>query len=91
MKNCMTMQNILTITGYVAPLPRAADEKQARVAIMQDETEYRIIPRGAGVDLDDHLSALVEVTGSVTETEGVLHLVVRGYRVLEDDDAWINS
>lgn len=58
---------------------------------MQDETEYRIIPRGSGLDLDDHLSALVEVSGTVTETEGVLHLVVRGYRVLETDDAWINS
>lgn len=86
-----TQQHLLTVKGYVSPLPRSADEKQARVAIMQDETEYRVIPRGAGVDLDDHLSALVEVTGTVTETEGVLHLVVRGYRVLEDDDAWINS
>lgn len=88
----MTSQNIVTVTGYLTPLPRSADEKQARVAIMQDETEYRVIPRGAGVDLDDHLSALVEVTGSVTQTDdGVNHLVVRGYRVLEDDDAWINS
>lgn len=88
----MPSQNMVTVTGYLTPLPRSADEKQARVAVMQDETEYRVIPRGAGIDLDDHLSALVEVTGSVSQgDDGVNHLVVRGYRVLEDDDAWINS
>lgn len=43
-------QNIFTGTGYLAPLPRSADEKQVRVAVMQDATEYRIIPCGADVD-----------------------------------------
>ena len=84
------MNGPITVKGYVTPLPRSADEAQARVAIMQDEREYRIIPRGAGVDLDDHLSALVEVTGVCTESEGVLRVQVRGYRVLEDD-GWLDD
>lgn len=86
----MTTSGPITVKGYVSALPRSADEAQARVAIIEDEREYRIIPRGAGVDLDDHLSALVEVTGVCNESEGVLRLQVRGYRVLEDD-SWLDD
>ncbi|MDR3357620.1 MAG: hypothetical protein LBN96_01920 [Desulfovibrio sp.] len=39
------------VKGYVVALPRLADARQARVAIVQDDVEYRIVPRGAGVDL----------------------------------------
>lgn len=80
----------MTIQGYVTALPRAADEAQARVAVVQDDVEYRIIPKGAGVDLDDHLSSLVEVTGLCTEKDGIMRLQVRGYRVLEDD-TWLDD
>ena len=76
--------------GYVTALPRSADEAQCRVAVTQDELEYRIVPRGAGVDLDDHLSALVEVTGVASEQDGLLRMQVRGYKVL-DDDAWLDD
>lgn len=86
----MTTLGPITVKGYVAALPRAADEAQARVAVMQDDREYRIIPRGAGIDLDDHCSALVEVTGMCSESEGVLRIQVRGYRVLEDD-SWLDD
>lgn len=86
----MTTASPITVKGYVAALPRSTDEAQARVAVIQDDREYRIIPRGAGVDLDDHLSSLVEVTGMYSESDGVLRLQVRGYRVLEDD-SWLDS
>lgn len=86
----MTTPGPITVKGYVTALPRSADDAQARVAVMQDEREYRIIPKGAGVDLDEHLSALVEVTGICTEHEGVFRLLVRGYRVLEDD-SWLDD
>lgn len=86
----MTTSGPITVKGYVTALPRSADEAQARVAILQDDQEYRIIPRGAGSDLDDHLSSLVEVTGVCNEDEGVLRLLVRGYRVLEDD-SWLDD
>ena len=86
----MTTQGSITVVGYVTALPRSSDEQQARVAVVQDGVEYRIIPRGAGGDLDDHLSAQVEVKGIVTEEDDVRRLQVRGYRVLEDD-SWLDD
>ncbi len=76
-----------TISGYVVALPRNIDPRQACVAIMENGVEYRILPRGAGVDLDDEVNVAVEATGQVEEEDGVFYLTVRGYKVLEDD-AW---
>ena len=80
----------LTIKGYVTAVPRAVDARPARVAVIQDDVEYRIVPRGAGVDLDDEVSLPVEVTGQHEEVDGVNYLVVRGYTVLEDD-SWLEE
>lgn len=89
-EECSVMSSLMTIKGYVTPVPRAADPRQARVAVrQQDDEEYRIIPRGAGVDLDGEVSVPVEVTGIVDELDGVRYLMVRGYKVLEDD-TWID-
>lgn len=79
-----------TISGYVVALPRNVDPRQACVAIVQDGTEYRILPRGAGIDLDDEVNVAVEATGQVEEEDGVFYLTVRGYKVLEDD-AWLEE
>lgn len=79
-----------TISGYVVALPRNMDEHQATVAITQDDVEYRILPRGAGVDLVDEVNVAVEATGLVEEKDGVLYMTVRGYKVLEDD-AWLDD
>lgn len=79
-----------TVSGYVVALPRNIDPKQAAVAIVQDGVEYRILPRGAGVDLDDEVNVSVEATGLVSEEDGVTYLAVRGYKVLEDD-AWLEE
>lgn len=79
-----------TITGYVVALPRNIDPRQATVAIVQDEIEYRILPRGAGVDLDDEVNVSVQATGLVSEEDGIKYLAVRGYKVLEDD-AWLED
>ena len=79
-----------TVKGYVAAVPRLVDARQARVAVMQDDVEYRIVPRGAGVDLDDEVSVPVEVTGLLEEQDGVNYLTVRGYKVLEDD-SWLEE
>ena len=80
----------ITVRGYVAAVPRSVDARQARVAVVQDDVEYRIVPRGAGVDLDDEVSVPVEVSGLVEEVEGVFYLTVRGYKVLEDD-SWLEE
>ncbi len=80
----------ITVRGYVAAVPRSVDARQARVAVVQDDVEYRIVPRGAGVDLDDEVSLPVEVSGLVDEADGVVYLTVRGYKVLEDD-SWLEE
>jgi len=80
-----------TIRGYVAALPANADETQARVAVEADGIAYHVIRRGAGVDLDDHLSALVQVTGSVQQDDDDNWLInVRAYELLEDD-SWLED
>ena len=80
----------ITVRGYVAAVPRSVDARQARVAVVQDDVEYRIVPRGAGVDLDDEVSLTVEVSGLVDEADGVVYLTVRGYKLLEDD-SWLEE
>lgn len=80
----------ITVRGYVTAVPRGTDPRQARVAIVQDDVEYRIIPRGAGVDLDDEVSVPVEVTGLLEVEEEISYLMVRGYTVLEDD-SWLEE
>ena len=80
----------ITVRGYIAAVPRSVVARQARVAVVQDDVEYRIVPRGAGVDLDDEVSLPVEVSGIVDEADGVVYLTVRGYKVLEDD-SWLEE
>ena len=80
----------ITVRGYVAAVPRSVDARQARVAVVQDDVEYRIVPRGAGVDLDEEVSVPVEVSGIMDEADGVVYLIVRGYKVLEDD-SWLEE
>ena len=66
----------ITVRGYVEALPRKKDERQARVAIVQDEVEYRVLTRGAGVDLVDEVSAQVEASGTVEEQDGIKYMTV---------------
>ena len=74
--------------GYVCSVPRAADARQASVAVVQDDVEYRIIPRGAGADLADEVSALVEVTGLLEQADEVNYIQVRGYTLVDDTSSW---
>lgn len=79
-----------TVSGYVVSLPRNIDARQAGVAIVQNGIEYRVLPRAAGIDLDDEVNVAVEATGQVEEVDGIHYLTVRGYKVLEDD-AWLED
>ncbi|MBO4369706.1 MAG: hypothetical protein J5803_06375 [Desulfovibrio sp.] len=74
-----------TLKGIVTSVP--LDSKQSRIAVRQDDVEYRIIPKAAGVDLEDEINVSVEVTGDLQEEDEVKYLTVRSYKVLEDD-AW---
>ena len=82
------MSNPITVKGYVCSVPRAADARQASVAVVQDDVEYRIIPRGAGADLADEVSALVEVTGLLEQVDEVNYMLVRGYTLVDDTSSW---
>ena len=77
------MSNPITVKGYVCSVPRAADARQASVAVVQDDVEYRIIPRGAGADLADEVSALV-----LEQVDEVNYIQVRGYTLVDDTSSW---
>ncbi len=77
---------IITVKGMVSPLPKKG-ENGARVAIVTDEREYHITPRGAGAGLDEEISAVVEATGMLTEQNDISCLFVRTYTV-HDEDMW---
>lgn len=79
-----------TIQGYLTPLPKGM-KGCWQVAVVDGDVEYHVVPRGAGVDLAEHLSEPVEVTGIVTEEQdSPPRIQVRSYRLLDqlDDDAW---
>ncbi len=77
---------IITVQGIVSPMAEKGLGGE-RVVITMGEQEYQISPRGAGADLDEEISAVVEATGMLTEKEGILSLFVRSYKVL-DEDMW---
>lgn len=80
-----------TLRGYVAPLPTG---QICRVALIctdnGDETEYPVLPRGAGIDLADMVSAQLEVVCAIQEENEGKRLLVRSYQVLDslDEDVW---
>ncbi len=79
------MSSNINMKGYVAPLPFRS--KEGHVMLVVDSKEYTIIPKGAGVDLDDHLGAFVQVEGVLNIIENSEKVFVRKYTVL-DDDLW---
>lgn len=79
-----------TLRGYVAPLPSG---QSCRVALVVADSgqEYPVLPRGAGIDLADMVSAQVEVVCSVQEEGENKRLFVRSYQpldALDDEDVW---
>jgi hypothetical protein len=80
------MSTSRTIKGYVTALPVGKDERKARVAVEEDGVVYHVVPRGAGVDLDEYVSAFVEVRGVVHLDEDNTSFVnVRDYTLLEEE------
>ena len=78
----------ITVRGYVAVLLRTSETHQSRVAIIQDDQEYRVLTKGAGVDLIDDVNAPIEAVGTVEEIDGDKYITVRKYRLLEDENSW---
>lgn len=79
-----------TLRGYIAPLPSGQPCRVALVATDSGE-EYPILPRGAGIDLADMVSAQVDVVCSIQEEGEFKRLYVRSYQVLDaldDEEAW---
>ncbi|MDD2965995.1 MAG: hypothetical protein PHN64_00660 [Desulfovibrionaceae bacterium] len=86
----MNAQGLRTVKGYVISVPRDGDIHQAHVAIQQDDEEYRILPRGTGVDLNESVGLLVEARGTVEQQDDLYYLQVRKYTILEDD-SWLED
>ena len=85
-------EDVRTITGYVVPVLDSGTVHPATVALSQDDTEYYIEPRGAGIDLADQVNMRVEATGTVREKDGLFFLHIRGYRLLDDfDTEWYDD
>ena len=78
----------ITVRGYVAVLPRTIETHQSRVAIIQDDQEYRVLTKGAGVDLIDDVNAPIEAVGTVEEIDGDKYITVRKYKLLVDENSW---
>ena len=78
----------INFRGYVAVLLRTIETHQSRVAIIQDDQEYRVLTKGAGVDLIDDVNAPIEAVGTVEEIDGDKYITVRKYRLLEDENSW---
>ena len=81
----MSEQHV-TVQGYVISIPQ--DERKCRIAIQNEENQYHVLPKGAGVDLAEEVNALVAATGAVEDREDVAFMTVRGYKLLEDDGTW---
>ncbi len=82
------MSSIITMKGYVAALPSKG--KAGHVMLVSDEKEYVVTPRGAGVDLDEHVGATVQVSGVLSQEGETKSIFVRTYTVL-DDDLWLDD
>ncbi len=82
----MTNQKLQTVQGYIAALPRVkqSDEIAKVVVITDSGEEFKILHKGVGVDLADHVSASVEVQGVITELEDSKNILVRTYKLNED-------
>ena len=73
----------IKLRGFVAPLP---DDHPCRVALVDGDDEYPILPRGAGIDLLDMVSEQLEVVCTISEEGENKLLHVRSYTILGDSD-----
>lgn len=76
------------VSGDVEPF---TGKGLCRVVVRDGETEYLVMPRGAGVDLADEVGAHVEMDGLVREdADGVRWIQVRSFRILDEfeDEQW---
>lgn len=84
----MSTTDTVKLRGVIAPL---SSERVCRVALMDGDMEYPILPRGAGIDLADMVSSQLEVACVIQEEGDIKRLLVRSYTVLDegqDEDAW---
>ncbi len=80
-KYIMSAEKTMTITGDILPWAHGSD---CRVAVVDGDTEFGVLPRGAGSDLVDYLSDRVEVSGIVSEDEeGLKRILVRRYHAVD--------
>lgn len=80
-----------TVRGDVYPL---VGRGEGRVVVVDGDVEYRVVAKGAGVDLADHLGEQVEAMGTVSQDdEGIMRILIRSYRLIDgfDDEPWYDD
>ena len=81
----------LTLRGTLVPFTSAPSDPQCRVALEQSGSSLlvAILPRGAGIDLDDMVGSSLELVCTVQrpapDDEGAAFVHVRSYRDLDAD------
>lgn len=82
----------LTLCGMLVPFSSAPSEPQCKVALEHPDTGalFAILPRGAGIDLDDMVGSTLEIVCTVQhpapdDGEGAAFVHVRSYQELDAD------
>ncbi len=82
------MSNVISVQGMVEALPNKSPLGHVYISVNQED--FIITPKGAGVDLQHHVGAFVEISGVLSQDSDQKYIFVRTYKVL-DDDAWIDD
>jgi len=77
----------ITVTGYVRMLDSDDDGNTTSVYIeTADEEYFYIVSKGKGLELNDLVDSLVEVSGTVSKDEdGDSVIAVLAFKVIEED------
>lgn len=89
----MANQDVTVVQGYIRVLPRVSGKEEASVTLVtEDEKEYRILHKGIGVDLLEHISAKVTISGVIASSEEGDTILVRNYTLTDGfEDEWYDD
>lgn len=100
----MSSSDILTIRGYVSALPGyPGRENAARIMLVAENgTTYLVRHKGPGVELEDNINAVVEVSARLAagdsnaeaddDGEAKPQIIVTSYRLVDGfDDPWYDD
>lgn len=84
----------IVVRGYVESIPPGHEALQKiKVCIVTEEgATYHVLPKGAGTELLNHVSAPVEARGIVSEHDETLFIQINTFQVEDGyDDSWYDE